>query len=140
MSSLRSTDKLCDMLLEFWLDAAEVVLEQYILGRYRRVGLQLEYPVSIGMLQRQQGIAGPSDSIIELPGIHLGAHRSIFGCRGSASHRRARSSSLSARVASPSGERRRRSGAPGGGPSASFAAATPESIAPSIVAGQPVST
>src|SRR6516162_1665756 len=48
--SLRRAEIPRDTSLELRLDAVEVVLQQYIFGGYRRVGLELENPVAVGVL------------------------------------------------------------------------------------------
>ncbi len=54
-----------DPRLEFRLDAAEIVLEQDELRRDRHVGLQLEDPMSVGVLQGDQRFAGARNRLVE---------------------------------------------------------------------------
>ncbi len=54
-----------DARLQLGLDAAEVVLEQDELRRDRHVGLELEDPVSVWVLQADQRLAGSHDSLVE---------------------------------------------------------------------------
>ncbi len=84
-----------DVALERGLGGAEEMVEQDVFGRNRRVRLELEQPVPVGVLAAEQRVARPRDR-----GIEVGH--------------------------SPALRR--------------FAAAKPERIAPSIVAGKPVST
>src|SRR5579884_1184622 len=47
-----------DLPLEFRLAAPEIVLQHDEFGGYRGVGLELEYPMPVGVLQRHQRFAG----------------------------------------------------------------------------------
>ena len=61
-----------DLRLKLGLDSAEIVLQQNIFGRDRRVGFELEDPVAIGMLQRQQRRGGAGDRLTESVGLPAG--------------------------------------------------------------------
>ena len=63
--ALGCADVARDARLQLGLDAAEVVLQQDVLGRDRHVGLQLENPMSVGVLQGDQRLAGARDRLVE---------------------------------------------------------------------------
>ena len=54
-----------DARLQLGLDPAEIVLQQNELGRDRHIRLELENPMSVGMLERDQRLAGPRDRLVE---------------------------------------------------------------------------
>ncbi len=131
-----------DALIELGVDRPEIVLQQDIFGGDRGVGLQLEYPVAVLMLQRQQRFDRSRDRSVEARRArHLVDHRRILLCGHSIHHGSARwHSSIGVGVcvvgdgsAFTTGARLRRE-------CTRAAAAKPERIAPSIVAGKPVST
>ena len=63
--SLGRSDISGDPRLKIGLDAAEIVLQQNEFRRYGRVGLELEDPVAVRMLQSQQRFAGTGDGPVE---------------------------------------------------------------------------
>ena len=131
-----------DAFIELGVDRAEIVLQEDVFGRDRRVGLKLENPMAVLMLQRQQRIDRPRDGSVEARREgRLTGHRHILLCRHSIHHGSARwhvSTGVGVCVVgagslSIAGARPRRW-------CTRVAAAKPERIAPSIVAGKPVST
>jgi len=64
--------------LQLGLDAAEVVLEQDELRRDRHIGLELEDPVSVWVLQAYQRLAGSHDSLVEPRRTNVAAQHPRF--------------------------------------------------------------
>ena len=89
----------CDPRLQFRLDGAEIVLEQDELRRDRHVGLQLEDPMSVGVLQGDQRFFGSRDRLIEAPCVDAAAQDRHFFC-AYVIHGRARCRSCSISVIS----------------------------------------
>ena len=58
--------------LKLRLDSAEIMLQQNVFGRDRRVGFEFEDPVAIRMLQRQQRRRGAGDRLTEPVGLPAG--------------------------------------------------------------------
>ncbi len=55
----------CDALFELRVDRAEIVLQEDVLGRDRGVGFQVEHPVAVLLLQRQEQFDRSRDGGIE---------------------------------------------------------------------------
>src|SRR5262249_60018361 len=126
------------------LDAIEIVLQQNEFRRYCRVGLQLENPVAVRVLQSQQRLAGACDRLVEPGYTTVADKRRRFSGRHSIIHGKKRYWMCSSGKPISALKHRsldRRSGAAScWRASTCRAAEKPERIAPSIVAGKPVST
>ena len=59
-----------DLVLERLVDLVEKMLEEHVVGRNRRVGLELEHPVAIRLLQRFQIAPGIVDQREASPSSH----------------------------------------------------------------------
>ena len=132
-----------DALFEVGVDRAEIMLQQNVFGRDRRIRLKFEDPIAVAVLQREQRLDRSGDRRIERRRLQgLAQHRRFVGLgRDPAGHGSARWHSS---VGAEEGASRL---APNFGIGAGMrlpliraAAARPERIAPSIVAGKSVST
>ncbi len=66
MRTLNAQQIVRDLALQFAVDRlAEVVAEQHIFGRDRRVGFEFEYPVSVGLLMTVQRARRPGDACLQ---------------------------------------------------------------------------
>jgi hypothetical protein len=77
-----------DLVFERPVDLAEEVFEEDVFGRHRRIGLELEHPVAIRLLQRLEAGAGLGDDLghsrlADLEGRILPAGRGGPPCCGS---------------------------------------------------------
>ena len=98
-----------DLRLQRWIDAVEEVLQQHVFRRDRRVRLQLEQPVPVGVLLPRQSLARPRDRPMQCQ-----TRRDLIG------------DNVSPGIARPQAA------------SSTSAAARPDLMAPSIVPGNPV--
>ena len=73
--TLAGAQKGGDALLELGFDAAEIVLQQDVFGRDRRVGFEFEEPMPVTLLPRQQRFGGQADRFVEQPGAALCVRR-----------------------------------------------------------------